>query len=152
MAAQAQVEEHVLEVARDRRERALAEQVGATAEPEPGELVRIEVDEPRDRDLAARDDLEIDLGAAQLGVERGDRGRDLGGLNRVDVVEVRRRGDRRRAAGHRGAGHRERPAERFRAVVDPGEDVTVEVDHTVIMPVARAGRPAARSASMIAPL
>ena len=70
-----------------------------------------------------------DLLRGELAAKRGDAALDLVRRGRKVVSDVRRRGHRRHALGHGPAGKRDRGGEIRDAVVEPREDVRVEVDH-----------------------
>jgi hypothetical protein len=90
-------------------------------------------------DLRAAHDLERDPRDRQRRAHVGEPQLDLRRLRRHVPAHVRRGGDRRDARAHVQLRHRERAAEVGRAVVDPRQQVAVQVDHAAPDDRARGG-------------
>jgi hypothetical protein len=129
VATVAELVQRPLEARRDGAEGRLDEQPGAAAERQARELGRVQLGQVDDRDLGPGQDRDRDLlsheALVDLRHEPGDRrcvvwvlGRHVGG--RDERLDAHRRGRPGQLHG---------PLERIRAVVDPREDVAVEVDH-----------------------
>ncbi len=98
-------------------------------EPEPAQLIHVQLAEPLDRDLAARPHLERNVRALELGLELRDALFHRGGSRRVVVAHVRGTRDRRDPVGDCGARDVEALVERASAVVQTRQDVRMQVDH-----------------------
>ena len=117
------------ERARERAGPGLEQDPAAVPERDTGELVAIESVDRRLGHLTTRGYAHADSPARQLVVEAR---RALGELRDADVVVVTDMwcgADRFDPVALRLSSHRDRIVEIARAIVDPGEDVTVQVDH-----------------------
>ena len=119
-----------LEAGGRRRERALDQHIGPAAQAQAGQRSVVELAGARHRDLGAGADLDVDPLGQQLAVDVGDGARHERRIDvRVRPAHVRRRHDRPSAVVERCAAHGQRLGHRRRAVIDPREDVAVEIDH-----------------------
>ena len=119
----------VLELAADRGERRLEQQVRPTAKCERAQLVVLEPRKHAVCHLGATLDLDADARLPQGVVHADHPLRDNGRVVREAVAHVRRRHEHRRPVAGGGARQVERAVEAGRAVVDARQHVTVDVDH-----------------------
>jgi hypothetical protein len=99
------------------------------AEPEPGEVAGLEPLEPAECDLRAATDVERQALAGDGLAYKLERCLHLGGRRRVVLADVRRAGHDANAVGNERPRDRERRVDVLHAVVEPRQDVAVEVDH-----------------------
>jgi hypothetical protein len=129
VAAQLELEEAVLEHVCQMRVRALDQQVAAAAQGQRPQHGVVQLQGVGHRDLAARQHLHRLPGGAQRGVQIAHPVRQLARVERVVVADVRRGDDPRHAVRRGHLGHRQARLDVRRAVVEPRQDVAVEVDH-----------------------
>src|ERR1039458_10279659 len=119
-----------VQAGRDRGEGRLDQQPWTPAEAQARELRRVDVDEARHRDLGARAKLERHSLGREARLDLVHQPGDRVGLVGVAPADVGRGHERARARGRRGGRGRDRARDRLGAVVDAGEHVAVQVDHT----------------------
>jgi hypothetical protein len=133
VAAVAQRAQQRVEVPRERPVRGLDEQRRARAgERHAAQVVVVELERRRHVDLAARQDLDVEPVAGGRRVELGDA---LGELARdharMVAADVRRGHHRPRPLADGDLEHADRSGEVRGTVVDPRQDVRVQIDHLV---------------------
>ena len=107
----------------------LDQQVGTVAEAQRGQLRRRQLGQAGERDLGAGLQPEVDPGVLERGSQVGQRRLDRRRIDVVVVVDVGGGHDRVGARIDRRAGERERSLDRGGTVVEPGQDVDVQVNH-----------------------
>ena len=125
----AQREQHVGKLEGPAVVRRLDEQVPTAAEPEPPQLLRRQLHRPVERDLAAGPHLQRDPGRLELGPELRDPQFHRLGARGPVVAHVWRAGDHGDPVLQGSPRDVDAVGEGARAVVDPGQDVRVQVDH-----------------------
>jgi hypothetical protein len=107
----------------------LHEQPRGAAEPESGELRRLDIDQARHRDLATGANVECHVLRSQARVDLSHQPADRLGVVGVAPAHVRSGHDRLYAGRDGSARQCHRSLDRVRAVVDAWKHMAVQVDH-----------------------